>query len=134
MTTTAPASLVGLVEGLTSEGVLPEQWRAAFLAVPREVFIPEVIWRPVGEDLVPLCRPRIQMSGCVGSYGPRYVVTQVDDGTPAGPGGRGRVATSSASRPDIVALMLEAGQIQPVMRVLEISRSIRFSRNGLGSR
>ena len=34
------------------------------------------------------------------------MVTQVDDGSPPDPGERGRVATSSASRPDIVALML----------------------------
>ena len=39
------ASLGRLVEGLVADGVLAEQWREAFLAVPREVFIPEVIWR-----------------------------------------------------------------------------------------
>ncbi|HWR46950.1 MAG TPA: hypothetical protein VN327_04925 [Pseudonocardiaceae bacterium] len=44
----------------------------------------------------------------------------VSGGTPTGPDGRGRMATSSASRPDIVALMLEAGQVEPGMRVLEI--------------
>ncbi|MGH3888514.1 MAG: hypothetical protein ACRDSZ_18475 [Pseudonocardiaceae bacterium] len=53
MTRTATLSWVGLVDGLTTEGVLFEPWRAAFLAVPLEMFIPEVIWRDAGDDLVP---------------------------------------------------------------------------------
>ena len=64
-----------------------EQWRAAFLAVPREVFIPEVIWRYAGDDLVPLRRCDDPEEWLRRVYGPRYVVTQVDDGTPAGPTG-----------------------------------------------
>jgi protein-L-isoaspartate(D-aspartate) O-methyltransferase len=127
VTTTAPAPLVGLVDGLTSEGILPERWRAAFLAVPREVFIPEVIWRSVGDDLVPLRRADDPEEWLRRVYGPRYVVTQVDDGAPAGSGGCGPVATSSASRPDIVALMLDAGQIQPGMRVLEIGTGTGYT-------
>ncbi|MGH3866908.1 MAG: methyltransferase domain-containing protein [Pseudonocardiaceae bacterium] len=127
MTLTALASWAGLVEGLTTEGVLSEPWRAAFLAVPREVFIPEVIWRCAGDDLVPLRRADDpdEWLRCV--YGTRYVVTQVDDGTPVGPGGWGRVATSSASRPDIVALMLDAGQVRPGTRVLEIGTGTGYT-------
>jgi protein-L-isoaspartate O-methyltransferase len=55
------------------------------------------------------------------------VVTQVDDGAPVGPEGRGRVATSSASRPDIVAAMLEAGRVEPGMRVLEIGTGTGYT-------
>jgi len=55
VTTTAPL-WADLVDGLAEQGVLSEQWRAAFLAVPREVFIPEVIWRYAGDDLVALRR------------------------------------------------------------------------------
>ncbi|MGQ0719243.1 MAG: methyltransferase domain-containing protein [Pseudonocardiales bacterium] len=127
MTTTAPSSWAELVEGLAGEGVLGEPWRAAFLAVPREVFIPEVIWRYAGDDLVPLRRSEEPEEWLRRAYGPRYVVTQVDDGTPAGPGGRGRVATSSASRPDIVALMLAAGHLEPGMRVLEIGSGTGYT-------
>ncbi|MGH3800647.1 MAG: methyltransferase domain-containing protein, partial [Pseudonocardiaceae bacterium] len=127
MTTTAPPSWTELVEGLAAEGMLGEPWRAAFLAVPRQVFIPEVIWRDAGDDLVPLRRDDEPQEWLRRAYGPRYVVTQVDDGTPAGSGGRGRVATSSASRPDIVALMLAAGQVEPGMRVLEIGTGTGYT-------
>ncbi len=127
MTTAAPPSWAGLVEDLAAEGVLGDPWRAVFLAVPREVFIPEVIWRYAGDDLVPLRRSEEPWEWLRRAYGPRYVVTQVDDGTPAGPEGRGRMATSSASRPDIVALMLGAGQLEPGMRVLEIGTGTGYT-------
>lgn len=126
-TTAAPTSLAGLVADLAADGLLPEQWRPAFLAVPREVFIPEVIWRYDGDDLVPLRRTEDPVEWQRRVYGPRYVVTQVDDGTPAGPEGRGRVATSSASRPDIVALMLDAGRVEPGTQVLEIGTGTGYT-------
>lgn len=127
MTATAAPLWTGLVDGLTEQGVLSKQWRAAFLAVPREVFIPEVIWRYAGDDLVPLRRVEEPQEWLRRAYGPRYVVTQVDDGAPAGPEGRGRVATSSASRPDIVALMLDAGRVEPGMQVLEIGTGTGYT-------
>jgi protein-L-isoaspartate O-methyltransferase len=127
VTTTAPSSWAELVAGLTTEGVLGESWRAAFLAVPREVFIPDVIWRDAGDYLVPLRRSDEPQEWLRRAYGPRYVITQVDDGTPAGPDGRGRLATSSASRLDIVALMLAAGQLKPGMRVLEIGTGTGYT-------
>jgi len=126
VTATAPL-WTGLVEGLAEQGVLSQQWRATFLAVPRELFIPEVIWRYAGDELVPLRRGDEPQEWLRRAYGPRYVVTQVDDGSPAGPEGRGRVATSSASRPDIVALMLEAGHVEPGMRVLEIGTGTGYT-------
>jgi protein-L-isoaspartate(D-aspartate) O-methyltransferase len=127
VTTTAPPWWTGLVDGLSAEGVLGQLWRAAFLAVPREVFIPEVIWCDAGDDLLPLRRDDEPAEWLRRAYGPHYVVTQVDDGAPAGPEGRGRVATSSASRPDIVALMLAAGQVEPGMRVLEIGTGTGYT-------
>ena len=127
MITAAPPSWSELVEDLVGRGVLDQPWRAAFLAVPREVFIPEVIWRYVGDDLVPLRRGEEPAEWLARAYGPHYVVTQVDDGSPAGPHGRGRVPTSSASRPDIVAMMLAAGQIEPGMRVLEIGTGTGYT-------
>jgi protein-L-isoaspartate(D-aspartate) O-methyltransferase len=127
VTVTVPSPWAELVEDLTAEGVLKEPWQAAFLAVPREVFIPEVIWRDDGDDLVALHRAEDPREWLRRVYGPRYVITQVDDGIPAGPDGRGQVPTSSASRPDIVALMLEAGQVEPGMRVLEIGTGTGYT-------
>ncbi|MBV8541537.1 MAG: methyltransferase domain-containing protein [Pseudonocardiales bacterium] len=127
MTVTVPSSWAELVEDLMAEGVLNEPWRSAFLAVPRELFIPEVIWREDGDGLVALHRAENPQEWLRQAYGPRYVITQVDDGTPAGPDGRGRVPTSSASRPDIVALMLAAGQVKPGMRVLEIGTGTGYT-------
>ncbi|MFI0355294.1 methyltransferase domain-containing protein [Actinomadura sp. 9N407] len=48
------------------------------------------------------------------------MITQVDDGNPAGPGLLGEEISSSASRPDVVALMLAALETEPGMSVLEI--------------
>ncbi|MGH3916191.1 MAG: methyltransferase domain-containing protein [Pseudonocardiaceae bacterium] len=127
MTPTPSTSLAGLVDLLTADAALPEQWREAFLVVPREVFIPEVIWRDDGDDLVPLSRSEDPDEWLRRVYGLRYVIIQVDDGVPAGCGKLGRVATSSASRPDIVALMLGAGQIEPGMRVLEIGTGTGYT-------
>jgi protein-L-isoaspartate(D-aspartate) O-methyltransferase len=124
---TAPALWSELVDDLAEQGVLGEPWRAAFLAVPREVFIPEVIWRYAGDDLVPLRRDDEPAEWLARAYGPRYVITQVDDGAPAGPNGRGRVPTSSASRPDIVATMLAAGNLERGMRVLEIGTGTGYT-------
>jgi len=80
-----------------------------------------------GDELVALRRSDEPEEWLRRVYGPRYVVVQVDDGIPAGPGGRGRVATSSASRLDIVALMLDAGRVEPGMRVLEIGTGTGYT-------
>jgi protein-L-isoaspartate O-methyltransferase len=53
-------------------------------------------------------------------YANEAVITQVDDGRPAGPGLVGDEITSSSSRPDVVALMLAALDVEPGMSVLEI--------------
>jgi len=68
----APSSWAELVEDLTVDGVLGEQWRTAFVAVLREVFIPEVIWRYAGDDLVPLRRGDEPEEWLRRAYGPRY--------------------------------------------------------------
>jgi protein-L-isoaspartate(D-aspartate) O-methyltransferase len=70
--------------------------------------------------LVPLHRTEDPQEWLRRAYGPAAVITQVDDGHPAGPGERGRYSTSSASQPDVVALMLAALDAAPGMRVLEI--------------
>jgi protein-L-isoaspartate(D-aspartate) O-methyltransferase len=76
---------------------------------------------------VPLRRDDEPAEWLARAYGPRYVITQVDDGAPAGPDGRGQVPTSSASRPDIVAAMLAAGNLERGMRVLEVGTGTGYT-------
>jgi protein-L-isoaspartate O-methyltransferase len=61
------------------------------------------------------------------AHGPAAVITQVDDGHPTGPGERGRYSTSSASQPDVVALMLTALHAEPGMRALEIGTGTGYN-------
>jgi protein-L-isoaspartate O-methyltransferase len=40
-----PSRLAGLVDGLSRSGALTPDWRAAFLALPRHLFVPDLVWR-----------------------------------------------------------------------------------------
>jgi protein-L-isoaspartate(D-aspartate) O-methyltransferase len=134
--TEAPAAprvaglLVGLVDGLSSSGALTPDWRAAFLAVPRHRFVPDLVWRgdeDSGLDY-PLHRSAQPDAWLEMVYRDEFVVTQINDGaTPARPdssdcaaGVRDAVYTSSTSMPTVVAEMLTALRVEPGMRVLEI--------------
>ncbi len=61
------------------------------------------------------------------AYANGAVIVQVDDGHPAGPDGRGRDISSSASHPGIVAQMLAASGAQPGERVLEIGTGTGYT-------
>lgn len=100
---------------LTASGELTDDWRAAFLSVPRHAFIPETIWRNNGNALVPLRRADDPAGWLELAYGEDFVITQVDDGAPVGPGPAGQAISSSASRPDVVATMLAALGAEPGM-------------------
>ncbi|MGH3800589.1 MAG: rRNA adenine N-6-methyltransferase family protein [Pseudonocardiaceae bacterium] len=121
MTNSASESLRRLVDELSDSDSLAPWWRASFLAVPRQLFIPNTIWREVGSgDLVAVSR-----SDDPGRWrdlveGNDAVITQVDDGHPSRPGSAGWVPTSSASMPKMVAVMLKHLDVQPGHRVLEI--------------
>jgi hypothetical protein len=75
-------------DALIASGHLSPDWRSSFLAVPREAFIPDTIWRPdttkTGPDLVPVHRDEHpeQWRELVDSDD--AVITQVDDGHPVG--------------------------------------------------
>ncbi|REE97851.1 methyltransferase domain-containing protein [Thermomonospora umbrina] len=109
-----------LVADLTASGDLVPVWRAAFEAVPRHRFIPDTVWVEDDDRLVPVDRAEDEGAWLERCYVNDFVVTQVDDGVPAEPGRVGREITSSASRPDVVALMLAALEVEPGMSVLEI--------------
>ncbi|MGH3936347.1 MAG: rRNA adenine N-6-methyltransferase family protein [Pseudonocardiaceae bacterium] len=125
---TDPASLSEqMLDRLTDSGELTPAWSDAFAAVPRHRFIPETIWITDGAGLVPLRRAEDPQEWMQRAYGPRSVITQVDDGHPAGPNERGRYITSSASQPNVVALMLDALNTKPGMRVLEIGTGTGYN-------
>ncbi len=108
-------------------------WRAALATVPRHEFIPDTIWveNPgVGPTLVPLRRdddPQRWLRLSYRAAYDSYVVTQIDDGHPDGPGLGGSMPTSSASSPVIVAIMLAALDAHPGHRVLEIGTGAGYN-------
>ena len=121
-----------MVEGLAQRGELDERWRAAFAEVPRHVFVPELVWRHDRDcegdcDLVPLRRAEDPQHWLELAYANASVITQVDDGHPAGEDGRGFEVTSSASMPTVVAQMLTALEVEPGMRVLEIGTGTGYN-------
>lgn len=98
-------------------------WSEVMERVPRERFIPDLIWRHErghpGNDLLPVDRrtdPET-WAAIVTADGP--VTTQVDNGHPD-EDGTGRDVTSSCSDRRVVAGMLQALNPRPVDRVLEI--------------
>jgi protein-L-isoaspartate(D-aspartate) O-methyltransferase len=98
-------------------------WWPALAAVPRHKFIPETVWvkNPLYVPaLVPVHREEDPARWLELAYSDDYVVTQVDDGRPDGPGLGGTMPTSSASSPVIVAVMLAALAAHPGHRVCEI--------------
>ncbi|MFW5420231.1 methyltransferase domain-containing protein [Nocardiopsis sp. CNT-189] len=88
--------------------------RSAFAAHPRHRFIPDVIW-PDATGL-PLIRGRAPDAWARTVYTDDAVTTQANDG------GAGTVntPTSSSSAPQVMADMIEAAEIGPGMRVLEV--------------
>ncbi len=96
-----------LVAQLDKEGVLTDPgWRAAFLEVPRHVFLPDHPLSIAYEDDAVVVQTR-----------PADV-----------PGGTSlELPTSSASQPGVVAAMLERLRVEPGMRVLEIGTGTGYN-------
>ncbi|MFN2495675.1 MAG: methyltransferase domain-containing protein [Pseudonocardiaceae bacterium] len=105
-------------------------WQPALMAVPRHEFIPDTVWvdpDDSGPGLRPLHRAEEPDGWLELAYGDDAVVTQVDDGHPTGPGLAGRMPTSSASSPVMVAVMLAALDVQPGHRVCEIGTGTGYN-------
>lgn len=116
----------------TNDYVIPHwqaflPWRSAFLAVPRHALIPDTVWVKNGAGLVPLHRTDDPQRWLDLTYADDSVITQVDDGHPAGPGLIGEAPSSSASCPSIVAVMLAALDAQEGQRVLEIGTGTGYN-------
>jgi protein-L-isoaspartate O-methyltransferase len=112
-----------LVDDLTQRGAASERMAAALRAVPRHLFIPDLIYRHdrgrAGNDLVPVHRGQQPEQWLRLVYADEAVNTQVDDGQP-GQDGTGWEVTSSSSQPSVVAGMLDELRPDPGQRVLEI--------------
>lgn len=101
---------------------LPAAWQALLAEVPREPFIPDIIWvkDDAGDGFVAISKDTDPACWRAAVAADAYVVTQVDDLGEAQPGQRGRVPSSSCSQPSIVADMLAALDIHRGQSVLEI--------------
>ncbi len=92
--------------------------------VPREAFVPDVIWvRRDDGSAVPLRRADDPDRWLALVRSDDSIITQVDDGATE----RGVWPTSSASAPHIVATMLEALDVEPGMKVLEIGTGTSYN-------
>ncbi|MEU6034054.1 methyltransferase domain-containing protein [Actinomadura sp. NPDC047616] len=109
-----------LLDEMAAADVLSDQWRPAFLAMPRHRFVPGVIWVDAeGGGFTARRRDDDPAAWLEIAYTNDAIVTQVDDGATPDTG-TGRRVTSSISAPSIVAAMLRRLEVEAGMRVLEI--------------
>ena len=112
-----------LVGQLLADDAVTPGWAPTFRAVPRHLFVPDIVYRHdrdrSGNDLVPMLRTDDPDAWLDLVYSDKPIITQVDDGHPAADG-TGYESTSSTSQPAIVAEMLAALDPRPGNRVLEI--------------
>jgi methyltransferase of ATP-grasp peptide maturase system len=110
-----------LVEQLISGGMLrSEEWRNAFLAVPRHRFVPAFFRRrgSSGFDAVAGNDPSSREDWLRSVYTDDVLFTQVDgDG----------VVTSSSTSPGLMAVMIESLEIEAGMSVLEIGTGTGYN-------
>jgi protein-L-isoaspartate O-methyltransferase len=107
-----------LGRSLVERKVLTSDWIAAFVAVPRASFLPELMWPYDMDSGTTVAVDRREEPGLWGSYADldMPIVTQWDDR----PGERGEVPTSSVSMPSVVFRMLRDLDVRAGQRVLEI--------------
>ncbi len=116
-----------LVAVLDTAGVLPAAWRDAFLAVPRDAFLPAKIWVDDGEgEPEPIDRDTDPDRWLESAHANVAIVTQFDDGATAWPA-IGTHRTSSASEPAMVATMLDCLDVQEAQRVLDIGTGTGYN-------
>ncbi|MER7772058.1 methyltransferase domain-containing protein [Kitasatospora sp. NPDC096140] len=98
--------------------VAPE-WRQAAAAAPRHAFLPDRVWLADG-DAYELCDRRSEPERWLAAaYADAPVVTQINDGQEP-EDAADRWPSCSASAPSIVVTMLDALELAPGTRVLEI--------------
>lgn len=111
-----------LASALIDKGALTRAWLPAYQAVPRHLFVPDVIWPGRGgmnrqdDRVIRSEEPAVWWEAV---YRDAPLTTQWDDGTYTGPG-RGRTPSCSNSMPTMVFSMLDALNAADGQRVLEI--------------
>ncbi|MGH3510863.1 MAG: methyltransferase domain-containing protein [Pseudonocardiaceae bacterium] len=102
---------------------LTDQWKAAFDATPRHVFVPDQAFVSVAGNKVYIDREADPEAWIDAAYQDAAIVTQFDDGMGHGPGLR----TSSCSMPQVVLSMLVALNVERGQRVLEIGTGTGYN-------
>jgi protein-L-isoaspartate(D-aspartate) O-methyltransferase len=110
-----------LARSLLNTGALTPEWAETFRAVPRSLFLPDLVW---AYDMAsgrsePVIRSNDPEAWYRAAYANVPLVTQWDDGAHTGTE-PGTVPTSSASMPSVVAAMLRELDASAGMRVLEV--------------
>jgi protein-L-isoaspartate(D-aspartate) O-methyltransferase len=101
------------VEQIRRRGVtLSPELAAAFGSVPREAFVPDGFQRPDGSWAQPADPDFLPTV-----YRDDVLVTKVD----------GRVPTSSSSQPSLMAIMIEALDVRPGQRILEVGAGTGYN-------
>ncbi|KUF20128.1 protein-L-isoaspartate(D-aspartate) O-methyltransferase [Streptomyces silvensis] len=117
-------------------GALTSDWLSAYEAVPRHLFVPEVIWP--GRAGMNRQHDRVTMAEdpdmwWEAVYRDAPITTQWDGGEYTGPG-KGRTPTSSNSMPTMVFSMLAALDVQEGQSVLEIGTGTGWNAGLLSQR
>lgn len=115
-TTTTPEWLAEAV----ASGRLDAGWVQVFAALPRSLFLPDVIWPkdPDSGQNVRVDRRRDPSGWAAWAEQDVPIVTQWDD--QPDPAAAGQTATSSSSQPSLVAGMLADLDVRPGHRVLDL--------------
>ncbi|MFP8961234.1 methyltransferase domain-containing protein [Streptomyces nanhaiensis] len=112
----------GLASRLLGTGALTPDWLPVYEAVPRELFVPDLVWpgRAEGTGQGEAVDRRTDPAAWLRAvYSDISLTTQWDDGDHSG-SARGRSPTCSNSQPSMVFSMLAALGARPGDRVLEI--------------
>ncbi|WP_315885225.1 methyltransferase domain-containing protein [Streptomyces sp. P17] len=116
------AGLDGLASRLTEKGTLTSDWLPMFKAVPRELFVPDLMWpgqtKGTGQGEA-IDRNEDPEAWFTAVYSDVSLTTQWDDGKHSGTG-KGKSPTCSNSQPSMVFSMLTALDVRQSSRVLEI--------------
>lgn len=125
--------ITALADALQAKAQLSNDWDKAFRSVLRERFIPHRIWVDEHGRDVALDRATEPERWRAAVYSNRVIVTQFDDGDAVWPE-VGYRPTSSASMLSVVLGMLDALDVSPGMRVLEIGTGTGYNAALLAAR